>query len=399
MLAPEFPPVWGGVGTYIVELIRNLPSDIEVHVVTLKRSGFTKKESCLDNDFSGFYGKNIHIHTICTANDTFIYNLKFQYACLKHVPRLIKEENLDLIHSHAAHMPDLLLKTRENRLPTVTTVHTTIRGQREGTRASRIPFQDLEISEKMTFLTYPFLCLVDNIYFSTGNYYIAPSNWMKACLLKKHPNLKDNVFVVPHGINTDLFAPAPKSQRYHKNVILFVGRLIALKGIFYLIRALPLILKEHPDTLVIFVGPGEKKPYTDELNKCSVPQENYLFPGYHDKKSLVNYYNASDVYVLPSFSESFSLTLVEAMSCGVASVVSNVGGPSEIVEDHVNGLLIRPGSVKDIAEAIIFLLDNPSIRKKMGREARKTIEKKFSWQVAADKTSSIYQYTVNATNH
>lgn len=114
MLAPDFLPVWGGVGTYTVELIRNLPSNIEVHVVTLKRNGYNKNDSCSDNSFSDSFGKNIHIHIISAANDTFIYNLKFQYACLRHVPSLIKEENIDLIHSHAAHMPDLLLKTREN---------------------------------------------------------------------------------------------------------------------------------------------------------------------------------------------------------------------------------------------------------------------------------------------
>ena len=276
MLAPEFPPVRGGVGTYIVELIQNLPSDIEVHVVTLKRNGFSKKETCLINDFSGFYKKNIHIHTICTASDTFIYNLKFQYACLRHVPKIIKEENLDLIHSHAAHMPDLMLKTLKNQLPIITTVHTTIRGQREGTHASMLPFQDLENSEKMTFLTYPFLYLIDNIYFSTGNYYITPSNWMKDCLLKTHPNLKDNIFVVPHGIDTDFFTPPPKKQRNSKNVILFVGRLIALKGIFYLIQAFPLVLKEYPNTVIFFVGPGEKKPYIDELRRCGVPRELFI---------------------------------------------------------------------------------------------------------------------------
>ena len=127
----------------------------------------------------------------------------------------------------------------------------------------------------------------------------------------------------------------------------------------------------------------------------AVFRENYSFLGYHDKKSLVSYYNNSDIYVLPSFSESFSLTLVEAMSCGVTPVVSNIGGPSEIVEDYVNGILIRPGSVRDIAKAIVFLLDNPSIRKKMGNKARKTVEEKFSWKLAAKKTSSIYHYTVN----
>jgi glycosyltransferase involved in cell wall biosynthesis len=255
-----------------------------------------------------------------------------------------------------------------------------------------MPFQGLEQSEKMTFLAYPFLCLIDDLYFSRGNnYYITPSIWMKACLLKRHPNLKNNVFVIPHGINTDLFSPSKVKQEHDKNLILFVGRMIALKGIYYLIHAIPLILKVHPDTIVIFIGPGEKRPYIDLLKRLGVPKDNYSFLGFHDKKSLIDYYRAADIFVLPSFSESFSLTLVEAMSCGVPPVVTNVGGPSEIVEDHYNGLLIPPGSTRELADAIIFLLDNPAQRAKMGNAARETIEKKFSWSTAANMTSLIYQ--------
>jgi glycosyltransferase involved in cell wall biosynthesis len=396
MLAPEFLPVWGGVGTYTIELVRHLPKDIEVHVVTTMREGFGKERILAsDYDFSQYFGSNVHVHFVCRASDTFIYNARFQYACLKYVPKLVKEEHLDLIHSHAAHMPDLLLKTRKSNVPTVTTVHTTIRGQREGTKASMTKFRDLEFSEKMTLLTYPFLCLLEEIYFSRGICYITPSRWMKEYLLKNHPNLRGNVFVVPHGVDTDFFAPSGKKQNHNRNVVLFVGRLIALKGIFYLIRAMPLILKEHPNTIFIFIGPGRKDPYIEELNRCGVPKENYSFLSYKDKKSLMKYYSAADIYVLPSFFESFSLTLVEAMSCGVPAVVSRIGGPSEIIEDHINGILIRPGSVRDIADAITFLLDNPTIRKRMGKEARKTIEKKFSWHTTALRTSSIYKYAVD----
>jgi len=149
---------------------------------------------------------------------------------------------------------------------------------------------------------------------------------------------------------------------------------------------------------VLFVGPGEKEPYIKELNRCGVPPDAYQFLGHSDKKSLLYYYNISDVYVLPSFSESFSLTLLEAMSCGVPAVVSNVGGPSEIIKDHLNGLLVEPGQVKALADAIIFLLDNNKIRRGIGYAARKTIEEQFSWRMAAIRTALIYNYTLKKTN-
>lgn len=398
MLAPDFLPTWSGVGTYVVELIKNLDQNIEVHVVTFVRKGFNGKDfSTLNYDFSEYFGSNVHVHFIGVANDTFLYNARFQYDCLRFVPKLVKEENLDLIHSHSAHMPDLLLRLRKSHIPTLTTVHTTIRGQREGTKASKTPFFNLEFSEKMTLLTYPLLHLADEFYFARGTYYIAPSEWMKKYLMADHPNLEKNVYVVPHGVNTTLFTPSDAKGSGNRNVVLFVGRLVALKGILYMVRAIPLILKEHPNTLFVFIGPGDKNPYVEELSKWRVKNENFLFLGQIDHVSLAKWFSLSDIYVLPSLSESFSLTLLEAMSCGLTVVVSNVGGPSEIIENNVNGLLIKPGSVKAIAEAVTFLLDNPDIRSNFGNKARKTMEKNYTWHKTALKTSSLYKQAIEAS--
>jgi len=181
MLAPEFPPVWGGVGTYAFELVRHLPRNIEIHVLTTirKRYGSEKINICDHENFTETLGDNVYVHSISEATDTFIYNGEFQYACLKYLPKLIREEHIDLIHSHTAHMPDLLVRLKKLDEPIITTIHTTIKGQREGTRASGSSFWDLEFSEKMTFIMYPFLRLIENLYFTKGHYYITPSNYMK----------------------------------------------------------------------------------------------------------------------------------------------------------------------------------------------------------------------------
>jgi glycosyltransferase involved in cell wall biosynthesis len=396
MLAPDFLPTWSGVGTYIVELIKNLNQNNEVHVVTPIRKDYNGNDiSSLNYNFSDYFRSNIHIHFVGVASDTFLYNARFQYECLKFVPKLIKKEKIDLIHSHSAHMPDLLLKLRKSQIPTLTTVHTTIKGQREGTKASETSFHNLEFSEKMTLLAYPFLFLADEFYFGLKTYYITPSEWMKKYLLADHPNLEKNVFVVPHGVNTNLFKPSDKERSGSRNIVLFVGRLVALKGILYLVRAIPFILRDHPNTLFVFIGPGDKNPYVETLGKWGVREENFLFLGQIDQVSLAKWFEKSDVYVLPSLSESFSLTLLEAMSCGLAAVVSNVGGPSEIIENNINGLLIKPGSVKAISEAVTFLLDNPDIRRNFGTNARETIEKTYTWQKTALKTSSIYKQVID----
>ncbi|MFX0203986.1 MAG: hypothetical protein ACFFCW_48430, partial [Candidatus Hodarchaeota archaeon] len=93
ILAPEFLPAWGGVGTYTFELVRHLPKDIEVHVVTPLRESLGKeKVSPIYYESPEYFGNNVRVHFVCKANDTFFYNAKFQYACLKHVPTLVKDE-------------------------------------------------------------------------------------------------------------------------------------------------------------------------------------------------------------------------------------------------------------------------------------------------------------------
>jgi len=155
MLAPEFLPNWGGVGTYIVELIKHLPEDFEIIVITPDR-GEVDTQSLHDN---------LKVIKTNKAGDTFMYNLKFQYSCLRKVPELLKKEEIDVIHSHTAHMPDLLLSFKKLDIPVVTTVHSTIKLQRRGTKMAA-NFWNSEFSEKMTYLLYPFLRLAEEFYFS-----------------------------------------------------------------------------------------------------------------------------------------------------------------------------------------------------------------------------------------
>src|SRR5208337_2968296 len=102
VLAPEFIPVWGGTGTYTQELVTHLPDTYEIHLVTPRRESFGAQEAPTDYAHETL-GSNIHIHYVSKANDTFLYNAKFQYACLRYVPKLLKKEKIDIIQSHMSH--------------------------------------------------------------------------------------------------------------------------------------------------------------------------------------------------------------------------------------------------------------------------------------------------------
>lgn len=395
VLAPEFLPVWGGVGTYTVELVRHLPKKIEVHVVTPRRVAIGRsKVSTSDYDFSQYFGDNVRIHFASKASDTFLYNGAFQFFCLRHVPKLLKEEDIDLVHSHTAHMPDLLLQFKRLKIPTVTTIHTTIRGQRMGTISSGMKFWDLESSEKLTYIMYPFLRLAETLYFLKGRYYITVSDWMKGQMIKQYPRIGNQIKVVHNAVDVEQFSPGKESPQ--REIVLFTGRLIAAKGVRFLVEAIPTVLREHPQCLFLFIGAGNSLPYEKRLRETKVPKENFAFLGYlKDASRLIDYYRAQSVFVAPTLYENLPIRVLEAMACGIPVVASNVCAVPEIIQDGVNGFLVKPGSVRELAEGISTLLADPRMRRQMGQSARKTVLERFDWNVNAIKISDIYHHILN----
>ena len=396
ILAAEFLPVWGGVGTYIVELVRHLPKDIEVHVVTPMREGFGEENvSTTDYDFSEYFGDNIHVHFVCKAKDTFIYNAAFQFACLKHVPKLVKKENIDLIHS-GSHIPDLLPELRRLDIPKVTTIHTTVRGQRNGAKMSGMRFRDLEFSEKATYLAYPFLRLAEVIYFSRARYYITVSEWMKQQLQKQYPKMNHSTISVIHNsVDTNLFSPSKERNPLQGDLVLLTGRLIAAKGIKYLVEAVPEVLKEYPETFFVCIGAGNSLPYARRLKEMGVSEKNFEFLGYlKESNELVKYYRASSVYLAPTLYENLPIRVLEAMACGVPVVASNVCAIPEAIDNGVNGILVQPGSVDELVDAICCLLGDSNLRRKIGDNARKTVLEKFDCSANAFRTAKLYQKCV-----
>ncbi len=382
MLAPEFIPVWGGVGTYIGELVRHLPKDIEVHVVTPQREGFGKRQVS-NTDYSQYFDKkNIIVHFISNAKDTFFYNGSFQYACLRYVPKLIKEENIDLIHSHTAQMPDLMLMFRNLDTPTIVTTHTTIKSQRFGTKTSERTFFELERSEKITYLLYPLLRGVETVYFKRNMLYISPSHWMKNALDADF-HINKRVRVIPNSLDLADYPPKKKCSQEvglfeeelaEKKIILYVGRLIAMKGVNDLLDSIPHILKWSglKNLLFVFAGPGDRSRYATKTKEMRI-DDHCLFTGPLSKRHITQLMFASQLVVVPSLIENTPYTILESMACGVPVVASNVGGVSEIIENWYNGILIEPKSPRRIALAVIRLLKDEQLRISMGEKARETV--------------------------
>ena len=166
-------------------------------------------------------------------------------------------------------------------------------------------------------------------------------------------------------------------------VILFVGRLDAIKGLDYLISAFNQVLETQPQCHLIIAGSGSYDAY---LKECGNNWMFIHFTGLLSKEDLYNLYSIADIGVMPSFHEQCSYVAIEMMMHGIPLIASTTTGLNEMVEDGVTGLHIPviefPDKVEiDIGvftEKILYLLDYPEERKQMGRNAQKRYEKVYS---------------------
>ena len=396
MLAPEFLPVWGGTGAYAVELIKFLPRNVDIHVVTLKRDipGMSEN-NFMNNNVNSIIERPIEVHYLSASRETFFYNLPFQIACLRHIPSLHKKHKFDIIHSHLTHMPDVFLQLLNKiRLPTVLTVHATIQLLRDYALKARSLFGDLELSESSVLWFYPIIKFLQQNYVKHVHRFIAVSRTDKELIMKDLNIEPRKISVVYNGVDVKLFCPPKESEaerRFLRPTVVFVGRMIAKKGVPVLIEAMPKVIQSSPETRFLFAGGGDIEAYRRIIGDMGIPRENFSFVGhvgYFERPELLR---EATVFVNPSIFELCSISILEAMSCGTAVVASDVGGNRELIKPGKNGLLVSSSDHKTLAESIVSLLEDEGFNRKIGMEARRTVEESFSARKCAEETYNIYR--------
>lgn len=401
LLTSEFLPNWGGVGTYSIELAKALADKVEMHVLTIGREErgklvYSKK------DMENFFDEKINVHllTTCPANDTFLYNGRMQIAVSRKLPNLKEKYDFDLIHANIPQMADILLKIRGNiNISSVATVHTIIKGHRDGiarARAfSRLAFSKLDRSEKSILLMYPALKLAERLYIQRSKNLITVSNWMKE-ILKENFSSISRVHVIHNGVDSKRFSPENAKNfqildELSGRIVLLSSRLTASKGIFFLIQAIPKILKKNKKVHFIFAGAGSKEPWIGLLRRLKVDRSSYTFMGQVNYELMPSLYARADILVLPSLYEDLPFVVLEAMSCESAIVASNIGGIPEVLNNGKNGMLFSLGNIDELARIVTMLLEDEKLRKKIGKNARQTMITRFSWDAIAESTLGVYK--------
>ena len=389
---PEFLPNWGGIGTYVTLLAKEMSDDVELHVITLRRGSLSdltpETKEILDR---------VKVHYLGSAEDFFLYNSQFQLDMLFKFKALKAQHKFDLVHANHAQMPDLFLRFLDAETPGLTTVHTTIDSQRMGTRRSKIPLRRLERSEKMTYLMLPALKFLERMYFAKGQHVIFVSEFIRRLYSKMYRMPKD-WRIVHNGVDTEMFKPMPRSECLSKfprldgldSMVLFSGRMIALKGIDMAIKSLALIYKETDATLV-FAGAGKFEPWKALLDELGVPPDRYIFLGGVPYPDMPYLYSLADAFVLPSYSESFPMTVLEAMACRVPVIATDVGGIPEMIDSNRNGLLFQPGDPRSLAMSLLKIIGDRKFASWLAENARAKVSAELSATKMASSTAEMYR--------
>ena len=200
----------------------------------------------------------------------------------------------------------------------------------------------------------------------------------------------ERVRTVHNGIDTEIFRRLEEVERVPNRLVIVGKAQDRKKGVPFLLEAVRL-LKDDVDVNVSVVGSQGPDGYGDRLVEELGIGDRVSFTGYLDTQDLVRLYSSAEIAVTASLYEGFGLPAAEAMACGTPVIASRAGALPEIVGDDGSGVLVPPANPPALAAAIKDLLSDESLRRRMGEAARKRIEERFSWNVAAAETVKVYE--------
>src|ERR1700737_4948598 len=218
--------------------------------------------------------------------------------------------------------------------------------------------------------------------------------------------LKREAIVIPHGVDTDTYAPPPgraaacaESGLPGRYAIGCFGRVRAQKGSDVFVDAMGRLLPRYPDFTAVMVGAitPEQAIFANDLRKrieAAGLQSRIVISGELPIEEVQRWYQRLTIYVFTSRNEGFGLTLIEAMSVAAALAASRAGAAELVVEDGVTGVLVPPGDVDALVAALEPLMRDPALATEMGELGRARVLAKFSLDAEASRIAEIYRTLV-----
>lgn len=212
------------------------------------------------------------------------------------------------------------------------------------------------------------------------------------------PDACAKVRVVGNGIAVP--AAATRSLRSGGPLVLFTGRFVDRKGVRELLAAIPRVLTASPRTRFVLAG-GQRGCTAEQMDRWWRPEQlrgctRVEFTGWLGVEQMTGWYRRAAVLVVPSWYEPFGMVVLEGMLHGVAIAAADVGGPAEILTHDVTGLLFRPRDVPALADALVQLVTNAPLRRRLGQAGQHEVRKSWAWPRILDQMRRVYQEIVPA---
>ena len=403
----EYPPkIVGGLGTYAAEITRKFvldDHDVTVFTMNDDQGSLPTREIWRGIEIH----RPLHIDISDSLPDVIAEDIKkwgrglhffgklmvYNYlSAAKLINELIKKEGMkyDIVVAHdwLSAMGGITVK-REIGLPFAFHVHSTEKGRTLGNGSGVVSNIELRAGK-----------MADMV--------VTVSYAMKDELIQLgFP--KEKIQVSYNGVDPQKYNPANVSSEDIKRIrskygindnefmILFLGRLVGVKGVDKLIMAMPHILMKMPNAKLVIVGVGDLQEYLSNLTRTIRLEEHVKFCfDFIPEEERILHYAACDIAVFPSHYEPFGIVALEAMAMEKPVVVgaSGVSGMREIViccGEEQCGYHIDPNNPSDIAWGVISALENPERRKLLGKNGRKRVIAEFTWSKIAKKTIALYE--------
>jgi glycosyltransferase involved in cell wall biosynthesis len=351
----------GGISGHIKNLALSLSKirGSTVHIITFGNTNLTEKlgDSC------------VTVHVIKISN--------FFISIFK----VIETINPDIIHFHGTFLPfSAIIPFLNKKYPLILTVHALVANEYKYHKGVSYLFKRFieQRLEKYVLSDLKNVIVVSPV------------------LQKSVEEMTNNVVnFIPNALNTDEIINLNLDNHFSLKTpsLLFVGSFGKIKGLDILINSISIIKKWHNNVHLYIAGTGSREGELQKLVKKLDLEHNVDFLGYITGSDKFNYYKNSDIFVLPSLSDSFPTSLLEAMIMKLPVVASNVGGIPFIIEDGKSGMLFESGNSKDLAEKIILLIENHDLRRKLGDCGFLKVQE-FTWNYSARKIIDLYEYSV-----
>ncbi|MBU3158692.1 glycosyltransferase family 4 protein [Clostridium frigoris] len=329
----------------------------EIHIISMRKTDYV-------------YESNVYVHVLRSISE----NKLSYFLLIRDIKKLVKEINPDILHSHYATSYGLYGRMC-NRHPFIISVW----------GSDIYEFPKVNIAKKW-LLKYILkgadkVCSTSNdMAEETGKYY------------------NKEIIITPFGVDIDKFKCYTPILSSINITIGVIKGLEKIYGIDYLIEGFSKVIQEYhgnKQLKLLIVGEGTQRIKLQALvNELDI-KSNVTFTGKIDNDKVPEYINMMDIVCLPSLSESFGVSAVEACACGRPILATNVGGLKEIIFDNYNGFVIKQKSSEDIKLKIMKIIENEVRMVQFSKNARKLVLKKYSWMNNAKIMDNLYKKLVN----